>query len=341
MSKLIRIQTTQPDDEINITWAPTNLCNFECRYCWPGANSGTHLPTKNIELAIKNVDHILSVYEERLGKKKFKINFAGGEPTLWNGLETVIQELDKNHDIYWGIITNGSRTIRWWKEYGHLFDSVQISHHVKQAKIDHTIEVADILFEKNVKITVRLMMDPSCWDECIDSLEYMKKNSKHPWFIDVAEVIEDHLPETSIPIYSDGRMYSIEQRKFLKKQNKRIPNLLWFIKNFKLLTSKKIRITESIAYYQDGSKEKARANYYMNRKLNYFEGWNCNIGLERFYIDVDGTIKGSCGQKLFDNYNILDQDFIEKFNPDLKPTICQIKNCYCGPEMHITKSIEF
>jgi MoaA/NifB/PqqE/SkfB family radical SAM enzyme len=341
MPKLIQIKTTQPNNEMNITWAPTNLCNFKCRYCWPGANEGNYLPIKNVDLVTKNMDCVLKEFTKHLNKEHFKINFAGGEPTLWNGLEQVIQELNKNHKIYWGRVTNGSRTYRWWDEYGHLFDSVQVSYHITQTDINHTIQLCDLLFERGVKVTVRVMMDVLNWDKGVEVIEFMKSNSKHRWFIDVAEVIEDHLQPSSIPIYKDGRVYNEEQREFLKNQNKRVPGYSWLKKNINLIREGKIKLFESYAHYDDGAVEPAKANYYMNRKLNYFKGWKCNIGLERIYIDYDGGIKGSCGQHIFDNCNILDEDFIEKFVVGTEPVTCEIKACNCGPEMHITKSIVF
>ena len=340
MYKLTEIKTTQPVNEMNITWAPTNLCNYSCRYCWPGANAGNYLPIKNVDLVTKNVDYVLKQFTEQLNKQEYKINFAGGEPTLWSGLEHVIQELNKNHKIYWGIVTNGSRTYRWWDEYGHLFDSVQVSYHIAQSDINHTIKLCDLLYERGVKVTVRVMMDVLNWDKGLEMIELMK-TSKHRWFIDVAEVIETHLPSTVIPIYSHGRVYNDEQREFLKNQNKRIPGYNWIKKNINLLREGKIKVFESYAHYDDGTVEPAKANYYMNRKLNYFEGWKCNIGLERIYIDYDGIIKGSCGQPIFNNYNILDEDFVDRFTIHKEPVTCQIKSCNCGPEMHITKSIKF
>jgi MoaA/NifB/PqqE/SkfB family radical SAM enzyme len=340
MTQLISIKTTQPNDEMNITWAPTNVCNFECRYCWPDANSGTHPPTKDLETVVKNMDHILTVYRDRLGKTKLRINFAGGEPTIWPGLETVIERLSEKHSIYWGIVTNGSRTIRWWNDFGHLFDNIQISYHIAQADLEHTIAVADMLYEKGIKVTVRIMMDSANWDRGIAALNHMKTKSKHKWFIDVAEVLEDHIPEKVIPIYQDGRVYSQGQRKFLKNQHKRIPSIFWILKNIKLLLTGKIKLYESIAYFDNGSQIKAVPNFYTNQHLNDFRGWSCNIGLERFYISWDGSIKGSCGQRLFGldkDLNILDKDFIDTFNTPLIPSICTIPKCYCGPEMHVTK----
>ena len=42
--------------------------------------------------------------------------------------------------------------------------------------------------------------------------------------------------------------------------------------------------------------------------------------------------------KLFENYNIYDPDFVTKFNPDIKPKICDKRNtCMCQPESLLDK----
>jgi hypothetical protein len=40
---------------------------------------------------------------------------------------------------------------------------------------------------------------------------------------------------------------------------------------------------------------------------------------------------------LFENYNINDVDFIEKFNPVIKPKICDMDFCGCQPEQLLDK----
>jgi MoaA/NifB/PqqE/SkfB family radical SAM enzyme len=341
MDNLIKIESTQPNDVLTITWSVSNVCNFKCRYCWPGAHDGDHPAPKDLDLVIKNMDHMLTQYKEKLGKSRVRIILAGGEPTLWRGLERVIKELKDRHEIYATIVSNGSRTLRWWKEYGHLFDNVQISHHIAEADLAHTIKVADTIYEAGSKMTVRIMMDAAHWDQGLKDLEYMKAHSKHKWFIDVAEVIEDYLPVKSIPILQEGgRVYTPDQRKYLQKQRRRIPNVWWIIKNFKLFLEGKLQTYESTATYDSGKRIKAEPNYYTNRHLNNFLGWSCDIGLETVFINWNGDVKGSCGQILFglDKHpNILEDEFTATFNPEFKPSICEWANCFCGPEIHASK----
>lgn len=337
---LVEIVSTQRKEVLEIIWNPNNVCNFRCRYCFPGANSGNFKSPSDVNLVIKNFNHMLMKYKEKLGKTQIHFKIAGGEPSLWKDLDKFIEGIKEKNDVYLSLISNGSRTLRWWQQKGHLIDNVTLSFHAKEANVDHHIAVADTMFELGKKTTVLVLMDPTNWDSCVEKINYMKKNSRYKWFIQVAEVIE---PEHVLlghqkELENHKRLYTTEQKQFMKRSLKRIPNIFWFIKNFNLF-KKEIRIFESIAIFNNG-KERARPHYYINNNLNKFLGWSCNIGLEHVFVNWDGEIKGSCGQKIYGknySYNILDEYFCEKYDPDFKPVICSISNCFCQPETHISK----
>ena len=337
----IKIVSTQKSNILEVRWDPNNLCNYKCEYCWPGSHDGDYSSPKDLNLIIKNFNHMAEHYK-KIGKDKIDLKMGGGEPTLWKDLATFIREIKKHNDIYFTIISNGSRTLRWWKENGDLIDNAHLSFHIAQADADHMIAVADTLFEFNKKVTVKVLMDRKHWQEGLDVIEYMKQHSKHKWFIMTCEVIE---PETlkiaDIRVVADNDIQlTTKQKSFLKNPLKRIPSLMWFWKNIKLVFAGQIRLYESIAYFENNKKVKAKTNTYINNKWTSFQGWSCDIGLENMYIDWSGKLKGSCGQSLYglDYYfNILDADFVGKFNPELKPSICSIRNCFCSPETHVSK----
>lgn len=340
--KPIKIISTQKSNILEIRWNPNNVCNYKCEYCFPGTNTGEYLSPKNLDLVIKNFNHMIKRYKEQLGKTKIHLMMAGGEPTLWKDLSIFIREIKKENDIYLTLNTNGSRTLRWWKEYGHLIDNAHLSYHISQADPDHMIAVADTLFEYNKKVTVKVLMARDRWQEGLDVIEYMKKNSKHKWFIMTGEVIEPEVMNLAgiKVIDANDIQLTTDQKKFLKNSLKRIPSLLWLWKNRKLVFGGQIRLYESLAYFENGKNLKAKSNTYINNNWNNFEGWSCDIGLDSVYIHWDGEIKGSCMQTIYGldyAYNILDDDFVEKFNPEFKPSICTKKNCYCSPETHISK----
>lgn len=330
MSELIKVESTRDPKHLDIRWLPNNVCNFKCRYCFPDSNTGTCRSPQDLDLIVNNFDHLINSYKEKLGKEKVNLYIAGGEPTLWKDLDRFIHSIKEKQDVYISLITNGSRTLRWWKDHGHNIDNVHLTHHVKQANLDHTIAVADILYNHGKKTTVKVLMDSTCWDECVSAVEYLKKNSKTKFFIQVAEVIEqDNLQH-----------YTKEQKSYMKWGIKRIPPLTWFWKNRHFFKDGEIRYTESVGTFDNGKKIRAGSGTYLNKNLNTFKGWDCNIGLDSVFINFDGSIQGACGEKVYGldyTYNILDTDFSKKFNIELKPTKCSQCICACSPETHLTK----
>ena len=338
----IKIVSTQQPHILAIRWNPNNVCNYKCEYCWPGSNTGDYLSPKNLDLIVKNFNHLINQYKTKLGKTKIHLSLAGGEPTLWRDLAQFIEAIKKENDIYFSLISNGSRTLRWWKEYGHLIDNAHLSYHISQADPDHMIAVADTMFEYNKKVTVKILMDRKHWQEGLDVIDYMKKNSKHKWFIVTCEVIEPEVAKIGNVkvINSNDIQITNEQKHFLRNPLKRIPNLLWIWKNRKLIFEGQMRLYESVATLENGKTVKAKSNTYINKNWNSFEGWSCDIGLDNVYINWTGEIQGSCQQTLYGldySFNILDENFVEKFNPKFQSSICSIKNCLCSCETHQSK----
>ena len=335
MTYPIKIKSTQPNNVLEIRWDPNNTCNFSCRYCFPGANANTHKTLDDVDLLVTNFQHMFDHYAKHLNKTQFNFIIGGGEPTLWKNFGVFLGKIKSRHNIYTTVISNASRTLRWWADYAPYIDNAVLSFHAAQGNLDHHIAVADVLYQKGKKVTVLVLMDPNCWDQCIDVVNYMKQHSKYPWFIETKTIVD-----TSILTVK----YTANQKEYLKTEIKRIPNIFWFIKNIRLLLSKAVKRHKSVATLNTGIKLFARSSTYINKNFIKFKGWNCNIGLESVYINWDGSIKGSCGQTLFNlnsSFNILDQNFVINFNPLLVSSTCQMNVCNCLPETHISKIIQF
>jgi MoaA/NifB/PqqE/SkfB family radical SAM enzyme len=342
MNKIIKIVSTQPDNILEIRWMVNNVCNYKCRYCFEGSHDGTYPTPDNIELIIANFDHVLTYYKQKLGKTRVHLKVGGGEPTLWRDLHYFIQQLKKKHDIYFTVITNGSRTLRWWKEYGHLIDNATLSFHTAEAEVDHMIAVADTLYELGTKTTVKVLMDVQHWDKSVAALDYMKANSKHKWILLASECIEPSRGDV-IKIVDSRKQdyYTPEQRNYVKLGLKRLPSIAWIFKNIKLFFTGEVRYFDSVAYRNDGSKLRARPETYITTKSNNFKGWRCNMGLESIYIHYNGEIMSSCGEVLYgaDRFNVFSNTLVKDFHPELKPVVCSKNICFCETETHVSKQL--
>jgi organic radical activating enzyme len=328
----VKITSTQSLNVLSIRWDPTNICNYKCRYCFPGSNAGNYGAPNNLDLIIKNFKFLLSQYKEKLAKTKFQIYLAGGEPTLWKDLGKFLEAIKQEHNVYFTLISNGSRTVRWWNDYANAIDNAHLTLHLAEGNVDHIIKVADLLYAAGAKVTVKVLMDPLYWDKGVSYIEKMKNESKHPWFIQVEKVIEQTV-DVSIPAYS------ADQMKYINRSIKRIPSLSWFWRN-RLLLKEEMRIWDSKAVTDTKKIIWARPGTYINNNWNSFENWSCNIGSENIYIGWTGDIKGSCNTKLYNlnyYYNVLDSKFTEEFRLDPAPIICTNNKCWCSPETHISK----
>ena len=295
---LTKIISTRKYDELEITFWPTDICNFNCAYCFPGSTSGKY-KYSDVNIALEKFKSIFAQYN----KSKYNITIAGGgEPTLWPKLEYFCKEIKTVADVRITLVSNGSRTLRWWNDNAKYIDEAVLSCHVQDVNIDHFIEVADSLYKSGTEVLAMMLMDAQDWDRCVSYLNKMLE-SKFPWNIQAKEVVS-----------SPGRdidSYTKEQLEYMSQP----------IKRFTLGKDiSQYRYVESLGFY-DNKQFPATANTYIINKQNYFEGWKCNMPLERIAIDAGLNISGSCGIQF----------------KKLEPIICTKKCCDCQPDTHITK----
>lgn len=324
----IRIVNVEGSECLQIMFFPGNVCNYKCSYCFAGANTGDHRFPKNTDTVIKNFQLLLDQYKTKLGKTKFSIHLGGGEPTLWPDITKFCESLKESHNVDFVLITNGSRTLRWWDENSKYFNDVMISCHHEFADVDHIIQVADLLYSRDVKGGVSVLMDALYWDRCVDIVEHMK-TSKMNWAIQTKEIVD-----------SPGRgmdAYSPEQLHYLEISTKRIPDGSHLLKHLQ-----SIKLHDSITMFNDGTVRMAKPNAYITNKWNNFKGWSCDVALESLVIRWDGTVTGSCQEPAFNTlFNIYSENFLTEFtlDADFKSIVCTRDECACPPETHISKRV--
>lgn len=320
MKDLVRIETMEPKNRLRIEFMVGNYCNYKCWYCGPYANGGDTRWHKDYDELLINFTHLLEFYV-RNGRDSFEVNILGGEPSMWPDIVRFSNDLKSRFNVKFTMTTNGSRTLRWWDENAKAFDKILFSYHHKEANLEHYINVLDLVYKKNIPVNSLVLMDSSCWDLCIDAINTMQQ-SKQPWFICALEVNPPN--------------YTPKQKEFFKKHVKRRPPIWRILKDeHENLFKGKTTVT-----YKDGVKQKVERNFFSTNDLNHFEGWMCNIGIENINIQKDGKITGVCGNLVYGEdtfYNLYASDFTKNFQPSLVPSICTKNNCWCQPEMLMTK----
>jgi len=320
--KPIEITNLQPKNLLKIRWCAGNVCNINCEYC--ESHDGDYPYPRDLASIYNNFRRLFEVYKTTHHKDKFELEISGGEPTLWPDLGSFVKLIKKDWDVDVQLISNGSRSLRWWKLYSRYFDKINFSFHHKQADINHFVRVVDEVVSQGVSVNVMVLMDPNNFEKCVDSINTMKKTRHEKWSIDARPIF-------SIPNFSVT--YTDKQKKYLKNNLKSLPNLKWILKNLF-----KFERNESVVRFENGKSKKANPTYHTTN-FNKFKGWQCNIELENIYIHWTGKLQGSCGQLLFDKeYNIYDKNFSNKFK-EVVPLklMCERDCCFCQPETHISK----
>lgn len=327
---LKKIITTQDPKTLNIRFWPTDICNFNCEYCFPGSVLNKLKYPNNVDTVIKNFRLVFDEYINKHNKEKFYINIAGGgEPSLWPHLSYFCENIKKQHDVFIKMTTNGSRKLRWFEENTKYIDKFTMSCHYKDINIDNFIKNCDWIFETGREPGALMLMDAKNWDKCKEYLDTMINESKHPWTIQAKEVVD--APGLDMDSYTQ------EQLDFFKQPLKRVPDSQWFLDNLNDLN-----IYESIALYENDHAVPAMSNHYINNQENGFKGWHCNVAIENLVITHDGSVTGSCQEEIFKNANLnmfsetFEQDF-DKARFDLDTIICPRDCCSCQPDTHITK----
>lgn len=330
MKKIIKIINTQENNILDIRFWPTDICNYNCSYCFPNSKDGVYRYPKNVDTIVRNFRKLFNVYNEKFGKNTFLINLVGGgEPTLWPYFSYFCENIKKEHDVRLQVTTNGSRTLRWWEENIQHLDKVVLSCHNEFVDLEHFIKVADYAFEQGKIINALVLMDANNFDKCVEIVETMKSTSKYPWIIEVKTVIDS--PGHDIASYTPTQL------DYVKSGIKRIPNSDWILKRLELLMPFK-----SMAIFDDGSIKAFKPDDYVSQQNNYFYNWKCNVSLENLVITYDGKVTGSCQEEIFTNTNInmFSEDFEKDFDAEaltLRPIMCTKIQCGCTPDTHITK----
>jgi len=250
----------------SLTWELTTTCNYKCSYCPDDAHDGKYRwPSK------KHVDEILILI------KKFSdddvplmIDLLGGEPTLWPELPYFISRLnDMKLNIICDILSNGSRSIKWWENNVKLFDSVSfgLSFHPEYAKSDHFIEVINIL-KNTAYVYTRILALPEKWD------------IGYNFYTDAVSTIKTNL---DIGFKFVRVNFGEELYKYTKKQNDIILSSSVNSYSRKLKESR-----ESFDISIDG--EIYKWKYIVSNKLNKWKNMSCDAGLSRLFINRVGDI---------------------------------------------------
>jgi organic radical activating enzyme len=314
MTKLIEIKRVR--DVLSVYWTLTDFCNFRCNYCPSNLHSGDfksgRKPGYPTDDEIRTfLDRLINVH----AKGKFlHVCISGGEPTLHPMYEEIINTLHSHGLVE--TITNGTRSIDWWKQLKHLPDKTTMSLHAGWTKIDKVNELGEFLLDNNVYVNYNMMCDPGNWDSV---QEMYKQLTPRLQALVNAKIITNHVDGST-----DGQPweYYPEQIEYIKSIASSVDQPERRFSDVNL---------SSMMVYDDESSSKLGSPFaIINNNQHNFRGWECSAGSEGITISFDGFAYAS-------NCRSILMGRINNFNLFQSPITCNRNWCKCGIDIPLTK----
>ncbi len=295
-------------------WFLGNTCSYSCSYCPSYLNDGS-IPWTDLEILKNFID---TLFEKKAGQK-IVIEFTGGEVTLFKDYGALCSYIKSKGGVI-SMITNGSRTMDWWRKNVQHFDVIAFSYHTEFADRTKYLELAYFLKDK-VDLNCNIMTPPGKLDFCLELGEDIRKLGIYT--VNLMPLIED-LEGELLPGYTQNELDVIDQFNSTTSQEP--------VTNKTKVINKRSDLSK---VYPDGKKQKISPPLLVSSKENTWWGWNCLSGVTQIAIDAKGDIfRGWCmvGGKIgnIGNPNLTLPD---------NPVLCNKELCHCHFDFYSKKEI--
>ena len=287
-------------NSIHVEWNIGKRCNLDCAYC-PAEIHDNFSPHTNLDTMVN------TIYElEKIGKP-IRLSLTGGEPTVHPKIEKII-ECAKARLQWISVTTNGLRLSEWYvkQPVDQWVFSLHFDNEHSRRAAENIVYYSQLLdmHSKDTKFQVNLM----CHHEHMDKVRQ------------AAQLLEGH----NIPyVCRRIRWTDAEDRDYFDDMRYKEKDLAWIL-------DKKSTVKANCVV---NDKDLIHANDVIKHKLNAFEGWTCNAGLESLMINWDGNVhRATCrvGDSLGNIYD-------GTFESPIAPVICTRKWCTCVADIPLTK----
>lgn len=311
----IKVERLHPKTVKVIEWKIHNVCNYDCSFCGIGCKDGTSR-WLSLDQYKEYADKIISA----CAGSPFSVQITGGEPTLFPHLIELMLYLRKNGANV-GLMTNGSRTLRWWTEFrdANCIDYLGLTYHSEQtANYEHIKEVANLFHNEPVTVILSVTHTRLSLDQAFIAHDYLLKNtgvtlSMVPMAINNEDIYSKYSPEHLNRLKANsGRVGDLSSTK------KRGLNYGMF--------SRMLKITDNT-----GNTSATSAGLLMKEQQNNFKGWDCFIGSTDLTIDVDIVYRGQCYLGPTQNLKT------DQLSFPTDSITCTLPRCTCSKDIMDTK----
>ena len=299
----------QHNDWFVVNWCLGNTCNYACSYCPTALHDGSNKwPDPEV------IKGFISRVKNHYSDKQIYFEFTGGEVTMYRHFIDICKFCSEI-GVKVGLISNGSRTIRYWEENKQYFDHVCLSYHPEFAD-EHFLEVVKLLHD-DVRTHVNIMMSPEKFEQCCELANKVKDLGN------LSMALQPLIHDFGDQVYD----YTEQQRKVFDNQHELYTRHIKFTKSFNYYRGAMRRV------YEDGTTQVSSAHRFISENTNDWSGWRCYAGVEQLIVDMDGHYyRGWC--KVGGRLGRID-DTNSTFPVD--PVVCNKTMCHCNFDIMSTK----
>jgi len=290
----------------SIVWHLGNICNYTCSYCLNKSSSSTKIYFPKLD----SFTNFLNKFREYHPNRKIVITLVGGEPTLWKHFKKFLL-LCKEYNMSFRLISNGSRSIKWWESVINDIDFMMISYHKEHANKQHMIELMKLAKSNNIHSQINFMISP---DDFFDNVNIAKEISKESKCFILLKILRDLNTNKSLD-------YTPEQLQYLQN-NRAIGGKYYCWDDQKIKIYNQLE-DNSIVLYKN-------VNEVIIKKLNSWKGWKCTAGLDMLVIWYNGDLH-ACNQTHMINGKL--GNINTEFEIPVEPVVCTLDNCVCTQDI--------
>lgn len=301
-----------------VDWMLGNHCNFACDYCPTNLHDGS-IDWISLGDATRFLAQLHAHYVEGLGRNLW-LQLTGGEPTQYPRFFDLCASA-KSLDIKVAVISNGSRTARFWEKAASVLSSAILTYHDLQVDHARFIETLRILEAAGVPVHVNVTAHPDRFENIMASAEDILAQS-------VAATLTVKPLRigfgTELYPYSDAQMARLaaRPRRVARNGDEVRKKAAWDFQRGLMLR-----------WLSDGTTEKVRANDLILAGENHWRSFRCQAGLESLRVKADGTVyRAVCGSG-----GCLGRIGEDSLDLPVVPVTCDRDSCACVSDILITK----
>ena len=276
----IKVEPSSPRPYKIVEWMLHNVCNYDCSFCPSSTKNGSkrwfdlQVYKDTCERAIKEAN------------KPVWFKLTGGEPTLYPKLKELLNFI-KQLGGFTYIISNGSRTIRYWKEIKakNTLDFLALSVHPEQTSdYQHIIDVINLFRFTPTVVTVNVTCIPSFFDEAVRACDLILENCATIVNLQQVNDVRGMAKYTDEQVAILNRYTMVRGKTMAFQQGSTVPKELSY-------HSGKVKFT-----YNDESVVENYAHIFIKNGETNFKDWTCDIGKNLIRIEHDVISRAVCGQ---------------------------------------------